>query len=216
MTIKADFIVEMDYSFCLNFYSLFRRSFDRCTACCRENLGDRIMKRSKEKIGANVGGWGVLCASVANASPVFGMHGGTRRFHRRVERIQALLRFVKRVTRVGIVVVPEKIGFKVKFSSKDSSFFHRRTNKLPDGKFHSVIHSVIITCWSSIRWTIKFFSFLLANRRNRLNTIDVVTDLSNLSTLSKEFRVRSEIRKSSMCGLSSSGFLALLTRDPID
>lgn len=77
---------------------------------------------------------------------MFGMHGGTRRFHRLVERIQALLRFVKQVTRVGIVVVPEKIGFKVKFSSKDSSFFHRRTNKLPDGKFHSVIHSVIITC----------------------------------------------------------------------
>lgn len=51
MTIKADFIVEMDYFFCLNFYSSFR-SFDRC--CCRENLGDRIMKRSKEKIGANV------------------------------------------------------------------------------------------------------------------------------------------------------------------
>lgn len=145
MTIKADFIVEMDYFFCLNFYSSFR-SFDRCTGCCRENLGDRIMKRSKEKIGANVGGRGVLCASVANASPVFGMHDGTRRFHRRVERIQALLRFVKRVTRVGIVVVPEKIGFKVKFSSKDSSFFHRRSNKLPDGKFHSVIHSVIITC----------------------------------------------------------------------
>lgn len=43
----------------------------------------------------------------------------------RVERIQALLRFVKRVARVGVVVVLKKIGFKVCRSS-----IYRRSNKL--------------------------------------------------------------------------------------
>lgn len=61
---------------------------------------------------------GVCTSSISSPfPPVFGMHGGTRRFHCAWKEYRLLLRFVKRVARVGVVVVLKKIGFKVRRSS---------------------------------------------------------------------------------------------------
>lgn len=82
---------------------------------CRQSHGIRVQNRRK-KIGAML----EVCVYIEYILPlpsVFGMHGGTRRFHCAWKEYRLLLRFVKRVARVGVVVVLKKIGFKVRRSS---------------------------------------------------------------------------------------------------